>query len=195
MLWPPGGRLRPGRRPTQARARRPHGEVSTHVSQRRGRLGLRQRCEPGRLPHLPVLLGEEVATLGRTKQPAVLGGAELFDVDQADAHQVRPRHSTAHLSTPHGPQSGSPSPMDMPCWQRRGRIEARSVTPGRSGAGTGAGLRETHVTGVRSAYPPPWLTFGGSGQNSLQLDNTKPELKPHPRSSTPTTPVPPTPGS
>lgn len=34
------------------------------------------------------------------------------------------------------------------------------------------GLLEAHVTGTRSASPPPWLTFGGSGQGSFQLDQT-----------------------
>lgn len=27
------------------------------------------------------------------------------------------------------------------------------------------GLLEAYVTGGRSASPPPWLTFGGAGQN------------------------------
>ncbi|MDX5569738.1 hypothetical protein PYK79_49560 [Streptomyces sp. ID05-04B] len=50
------------------------------VSQRRGCLGLRQYREPGDLPRLSVLLGQEVAALGRAKEPAVLGSAELLDV-------------------------------------------------------------------------------------------------------------------
>ncbi len=44
---------------------------------------------------------------------------------------------------------------------RRDRDDEGSV------AETGGGLLETHVTGDHSAHPPPWLTFGGSGQNPL----------------------------
>lgn len=36
---------------------------------------------------------------------------------------------------------------------------------GGSVAEAGGGVLETYVTGARSASPPPWLTFGGSGQN------------------------------
>ncbi len=32
-------------------------------------------------------------------------------------------------------------------------------------AEVGGWLLETHVTGTQSASPPPWLTFGGSGQD------------------------------
>lgn len=42
---------------------------------------------------------------------------------------------------------------------------SRAVTNGGSVAEAGGGLLETHVTGARSTHPPPWLTFGGAGQN------------------------------
>ncbi len=38
---------------------------------------------------------------------------------------------------------------------------ARSVTYSGSVAEARTGLLEAHVTGARSAHPPPWLTFGG----------------------------------
>lgn len=76
---------------------------------------------------------------------------------------------------------------------RSDRGEARD--DGRSVAEDGTGLLETHVTGAQSAHPPSWLTFAGSAQNPLQLDIVKPGLQPHPRSSTPTAPVPSAPGS
>lgn len=91
---------------------------------------------------------------------------------QADAHEARPRHPTAHRSKPHGPQSRSPSPVAMPRRQRPGRIEAQSVTHGRSVAEAGTGLLETHVTGARSEVAPSWLTFGGSGQNWAEVGRT-----------------------
>lgn len=89
--------------------------------------------------------------------------------DQADTHQARPRRPTVHRSMPHAPQSRSPSPVDKPRRQRPGRSGAQAVTYGSSVAGAGTGLLETHVTGDRSAHPPPWLAFGGSGQNPSSI--------------------------
>lgn len=86
--------------------------------------------------------------------------------DQADTDQARPSHPTSpHFATT-GLHSRRQAHMSG---SRVGNAQAgtgaRAVTNGRSVAEAGGGLLETHVTGARSADPPPWLTFGGAGQN------------------------------
>lgn len=39
------------------------------------------------------------------------------------------------------------------------------------------GLPEAYVTGARSASPPPWLTFGGAGQNRASICPTVDSLQ------------------
>lgn len=87
--------------------------------------------------------------------------------DQADAHQTRTRHNRPSLQrrVTHG--VGSRVQLECHIGRRQGRMESRPVAHGGSVAETGTGLLETHVTGARSAVPPSWLTFAGSGQNPL----------------------------
>ncbi len=70
------------------------------------------------------------------------------------------------------PGSDSPSPStrsttrSRPILSRHGpAVPVAAVSKSRDVADAGTGLLETHVTGARSAGPPPWLTFGGAGQN------------------------------
>lgn len=93
---------------------------------------------------------------------------------QADTDQVRARHPTSPAPQPNRPQRCKQSPAVRPLpLHRPGRDEDEAVTNGRSVAETGGWLLEAHVTGVRSTHPPSWLTFGGSGQDPLQLDNVE----------------------
>lgn len=85
---------------------------------------------------------------------------------QADTGQERRRRPTSHAPQPNRPHRRKQSPAVRPLpLHRSGRDEGEAVTNGRSVAETGRWLLEAHVTGARSTHPPPWLTFGGSGQD------------------------------
>ncbi len=67
--------------------------------------------------------------------------------------------------------SGSPSPRTRPSPSRHDPAALMTLVS-KSGnvADAGTGLLETHVTGACSADSPPWLTFGGPGQNCAPND-------------------------
>lgn len=88
-------------------------------------------------------------------------GRSARTTDEADGRarkcSRRPSTRTTARSRP------SPSKHDP-------AVRMAAVSKPRSVADAGTGLLETYVTGARSARAPPWLTFGGTGQNRATND-------------------------